>query len=862
MGFCVIIAPYMSFLNKLFGDQNKRYVKEIQPLIPQINSFEETVSKLSDDELKNKTAEFKKRLAGKETLEDILPEAFACVREAAKRTLGERHFDVQLLGGVVMHRGGIAEMRTGEGKTLVATLPVYLNALSGDGVHVVTVNDYLSRRDTAWMGQVYNALGLRVGVIAHESSFIYDPEVKNPKSEIRNSKQIQNSKSEKVSDFDIRASNLDRERDERGSFHIVHEFLKPCSRVEAYEADITYGTNSEFGFDYLRDNLEYQYDKVRQKRHNFAVVDEIDSILIDEARTPLIISAPAADSDSLYKKFADVAEKLKEKEHYEVDEKMHAVLLTDEGISRAEEILGLQNIYAEGGIKLVHHLETATKAKALYHKDKDYVVKNDEVIIVDPYTGRLQPGRRWSEGLHQAIEAKENVSVQKESRTFASVTYQNYFRMYKKLSGMTGTATTSAEEFYKVYGLNTVAIPTNKPSGRVDRDDLIFQTENGKLLAIARKVKELQKSGQPVLIGTISIEKNELLGEYLKREGVSFEMLNAKNHEREGEIIAQAGRAAVVTVATNMAGRGVDIKLGGAPFNKEAYEKVKGLGGLFVLGTERHDARRIDNQLRGRSGRQGDSGETQFFVSMEDHIMRVFAADTVKNMMGRLGIPEDEAIQNKLITRSLESAQEKIEGLNFDARKHVLEYDDVLNFQRKTFYERRRSILAGDEKTVLDYLDKISENALPEIKEAVSKKRTELGEENFIKAFRELCLQTFDMFWVEHLEMMDYLRGSVNLRAYGQRDPLVEYKKEGLKLFKEMEESIENAILGTITKVNEAAVNLSAQRDVENQALKITGVTDVTPVSAKATDGQGKNIGRNDPCWCGSGKKFKKCHGA
>jgi len=822
----------MSFLNKIFGDGSSRYIKGILHLVPKINSLEETLFKLPDEDLKNKTTEFKERLKRGETLDDILPEAFATVREAARRTLGDRPFDVQLLGGVVMHQGGIAEMRTGEGKTLVATLPAYLNALTGEGVHVVTVNDYLSRRDAVWMGEIYDALGLSVGVIAHESSFIYNPQIEDKEQ--------------------------DKERDEKGSFHIVHEFLKPCSRVEAYEADITYGANSEFGFDYLRDNLEYKYEKVRQKKHNFVIVDEIDSILIDEARTPLIISAPAADSDALYKKFAGVAERLKENDHYTVDEKMHAVLLSDEGINKAEEILGLQNIYAEGGIKLVHHLETAVKAKALYHKDKDYVVKEDEVVIVDPYTGRLQPGRRWSEGLHQAIEAKENVSVQKESRTFASITYQNYFRMYKKLSGMTGTALTSSEEFYKVYGLNTVAIPTNKPSVRADKNDLIFQTENGKLLAIARKVKELQRRGQPVLIGTISIEKNELLGEYLKREGINFEMLNAKNHEREGEIIAQAGREGIVTVATNMAGRGVDIKLGGAPFEKEKYEKVKGLGGLFVLGTERHDARRIDNQLRGRSGRQGDPGETQFFVSMEDHIMRVFAADTVKNMMGRLGIPEDEAIENRLITRSLESAQQKIEGLNFDARKHILEYDDVLNFQRKTFYERRRNILSGDGKTISGYLEKMLENALPEIKEIVLRKKTELGEENFTKAFRELSLQTFDMFWVEHLEMMDYLRGSVNLRAYGQRDPLVEYKKEGLRLFKEMEENIENAILGTMTRVNESTVDLSAQRDIENQALKITGVTDTSNVSMP---NQHKDIGRNDPCWCGSGLKYKKCHG-
>jgi len=828
----------MSFLNKIFGDGSLHYIKKILPLIPVINSFEEAVSKLSLEQLKAKTAEFKERLKKGETLDDILPEAFATVREVAKRTLGERPFDVQLLGGIVMHQGGIAEMRTGEGKTLVATMPVYLNALVGKGAHVVTVNDYLSRRDTVWMGQIYDALGLKVGVIAHESSFIYDPT----------------------------HTDKDEERDEKGSFHIVHEFLKPCDRVEAYEADVTYGTNSEFGFDYLRDNLEYQSEKVRQKHHYFAVIDEIDSILIDEARTPLIISAPAADSDTLYKKFAVIANKLEKEKHYTLEEKMHAVLLTDEGISKAEEILGLQNIYTDGGIKLVHHLETAVKAKALYYKDKDYVVKEGEVVIVDPYTGRLQPGRRWSEGLHQAIEAKEGVDIQKESRTFASVTYQNYFRMYEKLSGMTGTAITSSEEFYKVYGLNTVAIPTNKPTRRTDVNDFIFQTENGKLLAIARKIKELQKRGQPALIGTISIEKNELLGEYLKREGVNFEMLNAKNHEREAEILAQAGRAGAVTVATNMAGRGIDIKLGGAPLEKEAYEKVKNLGGLFVLGTERHDARRIDNQLRGRSGRQGDPGETQFFVSMEDHIMRVFAADTVKKMMGRLGIAEDEPIENRLITRSLESAQEKIEGFNFDARKSILEYDDVLNFQRKTFYDRRRNILMGDKKTVLDYLEKISENALPEIKEAIIAKKVALGEDDFVKAFRELSLQTFDMFWVEHLEAMDYLRGSVNLRAYGQRDPLVEYKKEGLKLFRETEESIENTILGTIAKVDESAVNLTAQRDVENEALKITGITD-SQDNFSTIPAEYKNVGRNDPCPCGAKKpdgtpiKYKHCHG-
>lgn len=797
----------MSFLSKIFGDQNDKLVKLLQPMVDEINGFEASVSTLSNEDLALKTKEFKEYLKNSKALEDILPEAFAVVREAAKRTLGQRHFDVQLLGGIVLHQGNIAEMRTGEGKTLVATLPAYLNALEGKGVHIVTVNDYLSMRDAAWMGEIYDTLGLKVAVIAHESSFIYDP-----------------THIEK-----------DEERDIKGGYKIVHEFLRPCSRIEAYEADITYGANSEFGFDYLRDNLEYEAEKIRQKHHHFAIVDEVDSILIDEARTPLIISAPSQESDNLYKKFASVANRLAPETHYTVDEKMHAVFITDLGISKTEEILGIENIYAEGGVKQVHHLETALKAKALYHKDKEYVVKGDEVVIVDPFTGRLQPGRRWSEGLHQAIEAKEGVSVQKESRTFASITYQNYFRMYRKLSGMTGTAKTSSEEFYKVYGLETIVAPPNKSSARVDQNDLVFQTEKGKWQAIARKVKELQKRGQPVLIGTISIENNELLGEYLKKEGVSHEMLNAKNHEREAEIIAQAGVKDRVTIATNMAGRGVDIKLGGNPATTEKYEEVKNIGGLFVLGTERHDARRIDNQLRGRSGRQGDPGETQFFVSMEDHIMRVFAADMVKKMMGRLGIPEDESIENKLITRSLESAQEKIEGLNFDARKQVLEYDDVLNFQRKTFYERRRKIL------------------IEESDERV----------------RHLKLQVMDMFWVEHLEMMDYLRSSVNLRAYGQHDPLVEYKKEGLRLFKEMEEAIENMIAENLKKLLVGGLT-SQISDVQSQALRITNNNSTSPLAPPLAKGRGeKNIGlpsgalaklgRNDPCPCGSGKKYKKC---
>ena len=635
----------MSFLGALFGGGNDQAVKKFLPLVEKINGLESVVKDLSSEALKAKTLAFKERLGKGEPPEDILPEAFAAVREASKRTLGERHFDVQLIGGAILHQGKIAEMRTGEGKTLVATLPTYLNALSGLGVHVVTVNDYLSRRDAVWMGQVYDALGLSVGVITSDGSYLYDS----------------------------KHTELDTERDIVGSFRVVYQFLRPASRREAYAADITYGTNNEFGFDYLRDNLEYEPKNLRQRGYNYAVVDEIDSILIDEARTPLIISAPTTDSENLYATFAGIVRDFEENKEYTVDEKFKNVILTPEGITKAEQKLGIENIYTDRGIKSVHHLETAVRAKSLYKRDKEYVVRDGQVVIVDEFTGRLQPGRRWSEGLHQAIEAKEGVPVQKESRTFASITFQNYFRLYKKLSGMTGTALTSKEEFFKVYRLDTIAVPTNKQSQRKDHGDLILQSEAGKFKAVAKRVKELNSKGQPVLIGTVSIEKNEVLSAYLGSEGVKHEVLNAKNHEREGEIIAQAGKKGAVTIATNMAGRGVDIKLGGNPATKEEYEAVKNVGGLFVLGTERHEARRIDNQLRGRSGRQGDRGETQFFVSLEDSLMRIFAKDIIKKMMGRMGIKEDEAIENRLITRSLETAQTKIEGLHFDSRKHVLE---------------------------------------------------------------------------------------------------------------------------------------------------------------------------------------------
>lgn len=805
--------------------------KKYDYIVKKASSFEEEFSKFSDSDFKDKTNSFKERLKKGEVLENFLPEAFALVREASRRVRGERHYDVQLLGGAVLHFRGIAEMRTGEGKTLVATLPAYLNALTGKGVHVVTVNDYLSKRDAVWMGEIYDFLGLSVGVLNHDSSFLY--------------------KKEKADKED------DKERDELGSFKVVEDFLSPCTRKEAYEADITYGTNSEFGFDYLRDNLEYDEKSLRQRGHYFAIVDEVDSILIDEARTPLIISAPSSDSEELYKVFARVAKNMKKDEDYTIDLKQKAIQLTDNGITKAEKLLGIDNIYTEKGIKYVHHLETAVKAEALFEKDKEYVVKDGEIIIVDEFTGRLQPGRRWSEGVHQAIEAKEGVPVQKESRTFASITYQNYFRLYEKLSGMTGTAATSSEEFYKVYGLEVVSIPTNKPNARKDFDDLIFQTERGKFKALARKVKELHEKGQPVLIGTVSIEKNELLSAYLKQEGIPHEILNAKNHEREGEIIAQAGKKGQVTIATNMAGRGVDIKLGGNPSTKEDYEKIKELGGLFVLGTERHEARRIDNQLRGRAGRQGDPGATQFFVSLDDSLMRVFASDTVKNMMGRFGIPEDEPILHKIISRTLESAQTKIEGFHFDSRKHVLEYDDVLNHQRTIMYKRRKDILLGAREAIDVFLDSVAGGDEKNTSEIQALKQ-KVGDELFYGNAKRVILQTLDLFWIDHLEAMDYLRSSVNLRAYGQRDPLVEYKKEGLRLFREMEDGMFDQIIRLLPHIGEGVIAMEKQSELNEVKDGADSITSATKNTAKS---DGEKVGRNDPCPCGSQKKYKHCHG-
>jgi len=932
----------MALLSKIFGDANLRAVKVLEPIVDEVNGLEPAFEALSDAELKLKTAEFKERLATGATLDDILPEAFAAVREASKRTLGQRHFDVQLLGGVTLHQGKIAEMRTGEGKTLVATLPCYLNALAGRGVHVVTVNDYLSRRDAVWMGQIYNALGLTVGILNHEASYLYDP-----------------AHGQRQETSDKRQDEVDQARDTLGAFKVVHEFLRPVTRREAYRADIVYGTNNEYGFDYLRDNMAYSLDQQVQLRrisqradgwssdftseqvqrgHHFAIVDEVDSILIDEARTPLIISAPDEESGELYKTFSRLVPKLHAPEDYTVDEKMKAVQITELGIDKMEQLIG-RKLY-EGGhegesIKLVHHLEQALRAHSLYLRDRDYVVKDGEVIIVDEFTGRLMPGRRWSEGLHQAVEAKEGVAVQKESRTLATITFQNYFRMYEKLSGMTGTAATNAEEFHKVYKLDVISIPTHRANIRQDRADLVFRTEKGKFMALAREVKRLNQVGAPVLIGTVSIEKNERLAEIFKREGIPHEILNAKNHEKEAEIIAQAGKKGAVTVATNLAGRGVDIILGGNPPSAAEAEVVRGEGGLHVFGTERHEARRIDNQLRGRSGRQGDPGLTQFYLSLEDDLMRVFGSDRIKRMMESFGIPEDEPIENSIVSKAIEAAQAKIEGFHFDARKHVLDYDDVMNKQREAIYKMRANILESaaaseslrelvlgmirDESKVIaeshfaadtveegieelkKFLGALVPDVSPEsigkldsaknlgfesaremadevvaevLEAAYQKKETDLGPV-LHDAERVVMLQTIDLFWMDHLDQMDHLRDSVRLRSYGQRDPLVEYKNESLRLFRGLQDTIRQYAIQSILRIgtSDKGQATSSTQHVTSSGSRQSLAPNLVFSSAKnesanqsrpnvvtVTPGK-KEPGRNDPCPCGSGKKYKKCHG-
>ncbi len=903
----------MSLYSRIFGDPNAKEVAKIRKVIDQVNALGPSIETLSNEGLKAKTTEFKEFLAQGKTLDELLPEAFAVAREMSARVLKQRQYDVQLIGGVALHSGSIAEMRTGEGKTLTAVAPVYLNALTGKGVHLITVNDYLARRDAVWMGQVYHALGLTVGIIQHQGGFRYDPEFKNETAH-------------------------DEERDTTGSFRVDSDYLRPVSRREAYSADVTYGTNNEFGFDYLRDNMVTRAEDMVQRELNFAIVDEVDSILIDEARTPLIISAPTEEAADLYYRFADLVKRLDGSTDYNVDEKLRAATLTEVGISKIEQWLGIENLYVAGGVRMVHHLEQALRAETLFRIDRDYVVKDGEVVIVDEFTGRLMVGRRYSEGLHQAIEAKEKVKIQRESRTMATITFQNLFRLYDKLAGMTGTATTEAEEFHKIYKLEVLTIPTNKNSQRKDLPDRVYKTQLGKFQAVVEEIKRRHEQGQPVLVGTVSIEKNEILSELLRQSGVPFNLLNAKNHEREGEIIAQAGKRGAVTIATNMAGRGVDILLGGNPPIPGEGDAVREVGGLHVLGTERHESRRIDNQLRGRAGRQGDPGLTQFYVSMEDDLMRVFGSDRMKKQMEFLGLPDNEAIESKMLSKAIETAQKKVEGHNFDIRKHLLEYDDVLNKHRTTVYKRRRDILLGSmERTEdgqraltaevmraieseieqivvmhtpdeapdgwdLSEIEKAAKALLPSMTEtSLAISETGLEGKNDIaarrtmiietlmsaakKAYAEIeekvgdpvrmgevekaiLLQSIDMHWVDHLEAIDYLRRGIGLQGYGQRDPLVEYKKEAYRLFNSLMSTIDHTVAQTIFRVQ---VTIEESNKPEPRSLSSSSGLQLTGPSKEGdekvkddpiTDPRFKDVGRNDLCPCGSGKKFKKCHGA
>ena len=826
----------MGILSKLFTqNQSGSFLKLATPVVALAGAHATELEGVEASELISRIQAVSRRTEGNPVKDADIAEVFALVREAARRTLKERHYDAQLIGGLVLAKGKIAEMRTGEGKTLVATLAVTLRALAGKGIHVVTVNDYLARRDGAWMGQIYAGLGLSLGVVTSDGAYIYDPS-HVPESE-------------------------DEARDETGSFRVFYDFLRPATKKEAYAADITYATNNELGFDYLRDNTAYDEGQIVQRGHHYAIIDEIDSILIDEARTPLIISGPAADAESLYEKFAQIATTFNEKDDYSIDEKQKAIQLTPGGIEKAEKALGIENLYTEGGMKYAHHLETAVKAKALFTKDKEYVIKDNEVIIVDEFTGRLQPGRRWSEGLHQAIEAKEGVAVQKETRTYASVTFQNYFRMYTSIAGMTGTGLSSEEEFYTVYGLEVVVIPTHRPVARTDHHDLIFQSTAGKYKALTKQVKELHEKGQPVLVGTVSIEDNDVVAHFFTEAGIPHEVLNAKNHEREGEIIAQAGRKGRVTVATNLAGRGVDIKLGGAPVQKETYEEVKALGGLVVIGTERHEARRIDNQLRGRSGRQGDPGDTVFYVSLEDRLMRVFASDTIRSVMGTFKIPEDEPIASSMISKSLETAQKRIEGFNFDSRKQVLAYDDVLNTQRLSVYAERKTALLGTIEDIENRIKSLTEGN-EEAEKAYVEKEATIGREQFVALMRRILLQVTDALWLEHLEAMEYLRRSVSLRAYGQRDPLIEYRREALQQFNRMQEAVAHEISGALPRI-EIADDSRIRAEEERTRALLVAASEGEVSEAKPMTKEGIQYGRNDEVTISKGSetqtlKYKK----
>jgi preprotein translocase subunit SecA len=836
----------MTIFSKIFGDPTENYLHGLKAVAEKINSYEKEYEGFSDGQLKEKTAEFKQRLVKGESLNDILAEAFALVREASKRTLGQRHFDVQLQGGIILHQGKIAEMKTGEGKTLVATLPLYLNALEAKGCHLVTVNDYLAKRDTVWMGQIYYELGLTIGCTTHEASYLYDPGYQQENQISKRWGKIQNDNSK------LKINEADEERDIVGGFKVVESFLRPCSKKEAYGADITYGTNNEFGFDYLRDNMVYDLREKSQRDFSFAIIDEVDSILIDEARTPLIISAPEQDASKMYQQFSRLVPQLKEKEDYQIDEKLRAATLTEEGINKVEKLLGMKDIYQEAGIKYLHHLEQSLKAEVLFKKDRDYVVKNDEVVIVDEFTGRLLPGRRWSGGLHQAVEAKEGVKVQPESLTMATITFQNLFRMYKKLSGMTGTALTSAEEFAKVYNLEVVVVPTNKPMVRIDLQDKVFKGEKGKFLAVVQEIKQKYEKGQPILVGTRSVEKNEYLGQLLNREGIPHQILNAKHHEQEGQVIAQAGRPKTVTIATNMAGRGVDIILGGNPPDPEEAEKVKELGGLHIIGTERHDARRIDNQLRGRSGRQGDSGSSQFFLSLEDDLLRIFGGETIQKLMEALKIPETEPIEAKMISKVLEEAQSRIEGFNLDARSHLLEYDNVINKHRETIYRKRKEILEiEDEKRKAQIIELLAKYGYST--EEYEKREKEIGAATMRQAEKIVFLRVLDSYWVEHLENLESLQDAVRLRAYGQQDPLIEFKNEAHKMFKGLLDTIDAEAAKVLNGIKPAS-----KEEIERERASMAMAS--SPQNAP-------KVGRNDPCPCGAkhpdGRpiKYKHCHG-
>ncbi|MDA2935974.1 preprotein translocase subunit SecA [Patescibacteria group bacterium AH-259-L05] len=920
----------MGIVSKIFGDPNEKELQKLQPVVEAINIAEKEFEKLSDKDLIEKTKEFEKRLHNNETKDDILPYAFALVREAAKRTLGQRHYDVQLMGGIVLHQGKIAEMKTGEGKTLSATLPVYLNALDQKGVHVITVNDYLAKRDTVWMGQIYHALGLSVSCIAHDTAYIYD------------------SSYVKIS-TDKPKNEVDEERDETGSFRIEDSYLRPISRKQAYAADITYGTNNEFGFDYLRDNLAHDLNNIAQRDLHYAIIDEIDSILIDEARTPLIISAPAEESADLYYKLARLIKGLKRDEDYMVDEKMRAVILTEGGINKMTAYLG-EDPWENNNFTLIHHIDVALKAQTLFQKDRDYVIKDNEIIIVDEFTGRLMEGRRYSEGIHQAIEAKENVDIKKESQTLATITFQNYFRYYEKLSGMTGTAVTEAEEFNKIYDLDVVVIPPNKEMIRKSLSDRIYRTKEAKFKAIVSDVKERHKKGQPILIGTGgftigeqtvgAIEKNKIIKDLLERQGIPCEVLDATNHEREGQIIAQAGKRGAITVATNMAGRGVDIILGGNPPDKNEQQKILELGGLHIIGTERHEARRIDNQLRGRSGRQGDPGSSQFFISLEDDLMRIFGGARLASVMQTLKVPEDMPIESKVVSSSIEKSQQKVEGFNFDTRKHLLEYDDVLNKHREAIYRRRKKILdmneqelrdevltiveqelakvvrfhtqtddeskweinkivevvrnifpasddlgealtdiykqAGDKKSdeysrdrLIKYLTGLATNAYDGLEQQIAESREQLGLQKPPKGImttiaKSITLQSIDRYWLYHLQIIENLKGGIGLRAYGQRDPLVEYKKESYQKFQELMDAVDKQIVFSIYKVG----MVEKVPEHRHQEIRLAGAPKTSKKVGIGLPQKGGKVGRNDPCPCGkvnseTGKpvKYKKCHG-